>query len=88
MKKVFILCLVIASLFSCQKKETEAAKKETCTTDTIPAKEEKKFEMYQMSEMAALMEQMYVDNQRLKGKIINGDIRRLVGYRAQVGRIA
>lgn len=31
------------------------------------------FEMYEMSEMAALMEQMYVDNQRLKGKIINGD---------------
>lgn len=73
MKKVFILCLVIASLFSCQKKETEAAKKGTCTTDTIPAKEEKKFEMYQMSEMAALMEQMYVDNLRLKERIQKGE---------------
>jgi hypothetical protein len=29
--------------------------------------------MYEMSEMAALMEQMYVDNQRLKDKIIKGD---------------
>ena len=29
--------------------------------------------MYEMSEMAALMEQMYVDNQRLKEQIIKGD---------------
>jgi len=29
--------------------------------------------MYEMSEMAALMEQMYVDNQRLKERIKNGD---------------
>lgn len=31
------------------------------------------FEMYQFSEMALLMEQMYVDNQRLRDKIIQGD---------------
>ena len=29
--------------------------------------------MYEMSEMATLMEQMYVDNQRLKERIIKGD---------------
>ena len=29
--------------------------------------------MYEMSEMAALMEQMYVDNQRLKERITKGD---------------
>jgi hypothetical protein len=29
--------------------------------------------MYQMSEMAALMEQMYVDNQRLKERIKKGE---------------
>ena len=34
---------------------------------------EKKFEMYEMSEMSLLMEQMYVDNQRLKERIKNGD---------------
>jgi hypothetical protein len=29
--------------------------------------------MYQMSEMAVLMEQMYVDNQRLKARILKDD---------------
>ena len=29
--------------------------------------------MYEMSEMSVLMEQMYVDNQRLKERIKNGD---------------
>ena len=29
--------------------------------------------MYEMSEMSTLMEQMYVDNQRLKQRIQNGD---------------
>jgi len=33
----------------------------------------KKFEMYTMSEMSLLMEQMYVDNQRLKERIQKGD---------------
>jgi hypothetical protein len=33
----------------------------------------KGFQMYEMSEMAALMEQMYVDNLRLKDRIIKGD---------------
>ncbi len=32
-----------------------------------------KFKMYEMSEMSALMEQMYVDNQRLKQRILKGD---------------
>jgi hypothetical protein len=33
----------------------------------------KKFEMHEMSEMALLMEQMYVDNERLKERIKKGD---------------
>ena len=58
-----LFCLAISlSLVSCQKKE-ESPKEENCTP-------EKKLEMYKMSEMAALMEQMYVDNLRLKKKII------------------
>lgn len=67
MKKLIVLALVFG-LFSCQKKEEKAEDKK-CT----PGKEEKKLEMYQMSEMAALMEQMYVDNQRVKEKIANGE---------------
>ena len=62
-----ILVLFIFGQFSCQKNE-KAPKEEKCT----PAKE-KKLEMYQMSEMAALMEQMYVDNLRLKKRILKGE---------------
>lgn len=66
MKKV--ICVVfLFGLFSCQKKE-EKPKEEKCA----PAKE-KKLEMYEMSEMAALMEQMYVDNLRVKKQIIAGE---------------
>lgn len=57
-----ILCI----LSSCAKKdETRSCAK--------PASGAKKFEMYEMSEMSALMEQMYVDNQRLKERIKSGD---------------
>ncbi|HQW68473.1 MAG TPA: hypothetical protein PLH25_02310 [Flavobacterium sp.] len=72
MKRVFLFFILVL-IVSCQKKEDDTKKKEGCTTDTISKSGEKKFEMYQMSEMAALMEQMYVDNQRLKERIQNGE---------------
>lgn len=53
---ITILCFI---LFSCDKKED---KKET----------QKDFKMYEMSEMSLLMEQMYVDNERVKENIIKG----------------
>lgn len=67
MKKILAVVLIFG-LFSCQKKEApkEVKKDEKCTSG-------KKLEMYQMSEMAALMEQMYVDNLRLKERIKSGD---------------
>jgi len=67
MKKVVLLLFASLLILSCIKKEeTKAeAKKEVS--------EKKNFEMYEMSEMAALMEQMYVDNQRLKERIKSGD---------------
>ncbi|WP_235827820.1 hypothetical protein [Flavobacterium amnicola] len=60
-----LLVLVVASflIVSCTDKKENA---------TLP-KKEGKFEMYQMSEMAMLMEQMYADNERLKQRIIAGD---------------
>lgn len=58
--------LVVIFLFSCKNEDKQVKASEVKKT-------EEAFEMYEMSEMAALMEQMYVDNQRLKGKIINGD---------------
>ncbi len=71
MKKIIVV-VVALSLFSCQKKEekkeVKKEEKKECTSGSG-----KKLEMYQMSEMAALMEQMYVDNQRLKERIKKGD---------------
>ncbi len=67
MKQIFLLLTVIFCFISC-KKETE---KESCSSEKNS--ENKKFEMYEMSEMATLMEQMYVDNQRLKQRIQKGD---------------
>lgn len=64
MKKLLIVVLT-ASFISCQ----NIKKQEACKTDA----KSKDFQMYEMSEMAALMEQMYVDNQRLKDRIIKGD---------------
>jgi hypothetical protein len=66
MRKIIMLVLAF-SLFSCHKKEEEVKEK------TCPPAKGKKLEMYQMSEMAALMEQMYVDNQRLKERIKKGE---------------
>lgn len=67
MKKVIIVFLLSGPLFSCIKKEEAKAeeKKETA--------EKKDFKMYEMSEMALLMEQMYADNLSLKERIKNGD---------------
>lgn len=69
MKKGIVFSCVFALLLaSCNKKaETPVVEAEA------PAKAEKEFKMYEMSEMATLMEQMYVDNQRLKERIKNGD---------------
>lgn len=70
MKHFFLILLSIFVLSNCAKKE-EA---KPIVKEEVPAKtDSKEFEMYEMSEMAALMEQMYVDNQRLKERIKNGD---------------
>ena len=69
MKKLVVLLFVSTIIFSCQKK---IEKTEEITAEPTKT-EEKEFEMYEMSEMALLMEQMYVDNERLKERIQNGD---------------
>lgn len=67
MKKILFLFIIASLSFSCIKKaeETNVAKEKSGTG--------KEFEMYEMSEMAMLMEQMYVDNEQLRQRIINGD---------------
>jgi hypothetical protein len=70
MKNYIMLLLCGAVFFSgCSKKEDEA--KPEALKEAAPAKKE--FKMYEMSEMAALMEQMYAENQQLKQRIISGD---------------
>jgi hypothetical protein len=64
--KSLLYIFLIVFLFSCKEENKLAG-------EPVTKEVEESFEMYEMSEMAALMEQMYVDNQRLKEKIIKGD---------------
>jgi len=63
MKYCFLLITFI--FLSCKKEVVPVEKK--CTSNP------KKLEMYQMSEMANLMEQMYAYNSQLKQHIVKGD---------------
>jgi hypothetical protein len=65
MKKSLLLISIFFFL-SCNK----STDKTECKTSNKSSKE---FEMYQMSEMAALMESMYVENEKLKERIKRGD---------------
>ncbi len=67
MKKYFVLIIAFL-IFSCNKKVEQSSSSSLSTT-----KSDKKFDMYQMSEMAALMESMYIENQKLKERIKKGD---------------
>jgi len=74
MMRCLIAVLSVVLMASCGAKESKAAA--DANDSTAVAKDSargKKFEMYEMSEMAMLMEQMYVDNQRLKERIAKGD---------------
>lgn len=64
MSRILFLVFVVFTFLSCQNKDKKEA---SCST------KEKKFDMYQMSEMAALMEQMYAHNSQIKQRIINGE---------------
>ena len=61
-----LLTISIFFFLSCNKN----LEKKDCSSDQ---KTDKKFEMYQMSEMAALMENMYIENEKLKERIKKGD---------------
>lgn len=67
MKNIFVALTTLFFLISCEKsKQAEESRAES-------KESEKKFEMYDMSEMSLLMEQMYVDNEKLKERIQSGD---------------
>lgn len=69
MRKLLVFGCTILFIISCQKK-TESNDEKVDSTSTT---EKKSFEMYELSEMALLMEQMYVDNERLKERIQKGE---------------
>lgn len=62
MKKIAVL-FTVCVLASCKDSEPEIV-------SDAPAEE---FEMYEMSEMSLLMEQMFADNEQLKSRIQNGE---------------
>jgi cytochrome c553 len=71
-RSFFILSVICALAFTSCKKEAE--KVTEAPKEKAPEKPAKKeFEMYEMSEMAALMEQMYAENMHLKERIAAGD---------------
>ena len=53
------------------KKDAEAVDMQA--KEKPPVKKDKEFHMYEMSEMAGLMERMYAENMELKNRIANGD---------------
>ncbi|UQD56646.1 hypothetical protein [Flavobacterium sp. K5-23] len=63
---ILYLCLVL--FFSCAKKSDKEE-----TTLISSSKEKKQFEMYEMSEMSLLMEQMYNEKVQLKERIKKGE---------------
>lgn len=69
MRKIILLAVAPLLYCSCQKKTESLEGK----VDSVATAGKKDFEMYELSEMAMLMEQMYVDNQRLKEKIEKGE---------------
>jgi cytochrome c553 len=70
MKKILIIGCSVLFFSSCQNNNASSKVEKVDSTATT---EKKSFEMYELSEMALLMEQMYVDNQRLKERIEKGE---------------
>lgn len=67
----YLWLLIVCALLFIRCNSTKEEITEKCATETTSNEDD--FEMYKMSEMAVLMEQMYLDNQRLKERILKGD---------------
>lgn len=70
MKKLILYIFGFVVFIGCQDaKQVESTTDET----TVTTPEKSAFKMYDVSEMAALMERMYADNKRIKEKIEQGE---------------
>ena len=65
--KYFLITVFSLFLFSCTEQKSQN------TEEVVEQKKESEFVMYEMSEMASLMEQMFVENTRLRDRIISKD---------------
>ena len=73
MKNLFLLLVTTLLLFSCKKSDALSVEKSNSTDTSSEKKIGKEFEMYTMSPMAVLMEQMYIHNETTKKKISKGE---------------
>lgn len=69
MKKITVLLFACFFAFACQDKKSEDSNVKS--NDSV--KKESNFQMYEMTELAMLMEQMYAYNQQLRSRIIDND---------------
>lgn len=74
MGRSFLIVLMLLVMTGCKKEVPQEAavpaKKDTVTRTKTATKA---FKMYELSEMASLMERMYAENSQLKLHIVNGD---------------
>lgn len=68
MQSRLLLFLLVFLFIACKQQEPKGTEV-SCSKDSG----KKTFTMYEMSEMAGLMEQMFVENKRLRNRIIEGD---------------
>lgn len=69
MQKFFLYSIAIVALVSCKQAEENKAE-ETIANNKEEVNEP--FQLYQMSEMASFMEEIYAEHQVLKEQIVNG----------------
>lgn len=68
-----IVLLILCGCISCQQVKKEASTIDQSDQTPKSAQQDRTtFELYELSEMAVLMEQMYVDNQRIRDRIMEG----------------
>lgn len=77
MKYTLFIIFFCAFIIACKRETIEPLAFKTDTATVFDKKPKKEFEMYEMSEMASLMERIYIENSQLKQRIIEG---RDVGY--------
>ncbi|MGG5600416.1 hypothetical protein [Myroides sp. DF42-4-2] len=67
-----ILLLLLCGSVSCQQVKKQTSKDDHLDQTPTAQQKSNTFELYELSEMAVLMEQMHVDNKRIRDRILAG----------------